>query len=123
VTARGRGLEHDFPDYRVVLPRRGAHRVTVDVAELRRDLAAAPAIDGPDEHVSVLTLGADGRLTAMPSDDSDVRIGVNREFLLQALAATGRRQLALEFGGPITPLAVRVPDDEGLFSLLMPVRL
>ena len=50
-----------------------------------------------------------------------LRIRVNRDFLLDALAAGAQDQLVLELDGPITPLAVRVPGRE-TFSLLMPVR-
>jgi hypothetical protein len=50
-------------------------------------------------------------------------IGVNREFLLDALAVANRDQLVLELGGPIAPLAIRLPEDGASFSLLMPVRL
>ena len=51
-----------------------------------------------------------------------VEIGVNREFLLQALdGASG--QLVLELDGPISPLALRDPARPDDVSLLMPIRL
>ena len=49
------------------------------------------------------------------------RVGVNREFLLQALDAGD--QLTLGLDGPIAPLAIRNPDRDGGLALLMPVRL
>ena len=67
----------------------------------------------------MLTLGADGELTV--GGDGDVlQVGVNRDFLLDALA--DHAQLTLELDGPITPLAIRVPDRPD-WSLLMPVDL
>ena len=49
-------------------------------------------------------------------------IGVNREFLLEALDAGGRGQLVLDLDGPIKPLVIRLPDDDRTFSVLMPIR-
>jgi DNA polymerase-3 subunit beta len=49
-------------------------------------------------------------------------VAVNRGFLLEALTAADHGQLVLELDGPVMPLAIRVPDDEGRFSILMPVR-
>lgn len=51
------------------------------------------------------------------------RVAVNREFLLDALTAGARDRLILELGTPTAPIAIRRPDDEGTFSILMPVRL
>ncbi|MEE6262283.1 MerR family transcriptional regulator [Plantactinospora sonchi] len=74
-----------------------------------------------------LTTGAD---PTEPRSGSDVvRVGVNREFLLDALDAldasdpTGSGQLLLDLNGPIRPLAVRRADDSRAFSILMPIRL
>ncbi|MEU9384902.1 hypothetical protein AB0D38_29805, partial [Streptomyces sp. NPDC048279] len=53
-------------------------------------------------------------------DDDEVGVG---EFLLDALVAGARDRLVLEFGTPTAPIAIRRPDDETTFSILMPVRL
>jgi DNA polymerase III sliding clamp (beta) subunit (PCNA family) len=99
----GERLDHDFPDYRQLLRVETTHRVTVGTAELRERVAAGP-------EVSVLDL--------VP----ELRVAVNREFLLDALTAADSGQLVLELGGPIAPLAIRSPDREGTMSLLMPIR-
>ncbi|WP_256976668.1 MerR family transcriptional regulator [Streptomyces sp. CS113] len=58
------------------------------------------------------------------TDGVGYHVGVDRLFLLEALAAGGRDRLVLEFGpAPTAPLAIRRADDEAAFSLLMPVRL
>lgn len=64
----GERLDHDFPDYRQLLRVETTHRVTVRTAELRERVAAGP-------EVSVLDL--------VP----ELRVAVNREFLLDALTA------------------------------------
>ena len=114
--ARGEAADHDFPDYRRFLGDRGEHRFDVDVTALRSELAAAPTRtvpDGPaggEQTATVLTLG--GR-----------EMGVNREFLLEALDAGGAGQLVLDLDGPLGPLAIRDPERPGDVSLLMPIRL
>ncbi|WP_406046165.1 MerR family transcriptional regulator [Micromonospora sp. NBC_00898] len=130
-------LPYDFPDYRRLL--RGlvtgapVHRVAVDVVALRAAMTAegAPVLvkehDGVRAEVTVLGLDEGGVVRVVGPDEAPeadaVRVGVNREYLLDALDAGDRGQLLLELDGPIAPLAVRRPDDEHAFSILMPVRL
>ncbi|WP_234535658.1 MerR family transcriptional regulator [Streptomyces shenzhenensis] len=124
--AAGRCLDHDFPDYRRLLPRTGGRRAVVEVAAFRRALETGPVRSGESgaHDLSVLRVVDDGAVTLCADDDEDPdRVAVNREFLLAALAAGAREQLVLEFGAPTAPIAVRRPDDAGAFSLLMPVRL
>ncbi len=115
-TVTGRRLDLDFPDYRRILRGSSAHRVDVDAEELRAPLAAAPTRtvptgpDGAEETATVLTVGP-------------VEVGVNREFLLEALDVGTGGQLVLELDGPITPLALRDPARPGDVSMLMPIRL
>ncbi|MFF4114963.1 MerR family transcriptional regulator [Streptomyces sp. NPDC001714] len=124
----GRRLGHDFPDYRRLLPRAGGRRAVVEVAAFRQALETGPVRSGesgaPD--LSVLKVEDDGTVTLCADADADGdpdRVAVNREFLLAALAAGARDRLVLELGAPTAPIAIRRPDDEGAFSLLMPVRL
>jgi DNA polymerase-3 subunit beta len=69
--------------------------------------------DGVEFEAAVLT--PDGE-AAVDGDG----IGVNREFLLEALDAGGDGQLELCLDGPIAPLVIRSPRS---ISLLMPVRM
>ena len=127
-TLRGQRVDHDFPDYRRLLRDDAAHRVPVDAAALRAELAAAPTRlvpggeGGSDQEVTVLTLDRDGGLS-VTATAGELAVGVNREFLLEALDAGGSGQLVLELDGPIAPLAIRVPDRAGDVSMLMPIRL
>ena len=98
-------LEHDFPSYRALVPGPREHTVELDVPALRRALA--------DE------AGTVARLEVV--DGSPV--GVDPVFLLQALDAGGSDRLVLELDGPLSPLTIRPAEDDGAFSLLMPVRL
>jgi DNA-binding transcriptional MerR regulator len=128
---------YDFPDYRRLLHGQvagaAAYRIPVDVVALRGALTrdGAPVLvrehDGVRAEVAVLGLDDRGGLRLVGPDEATtadaVRVGVNREYLLDALDAGDRGQLVLELDGPITPLAVRRPDDADAFSILMPVRL
>jgi DNA polymerase III sliding clamp (beta) subunit (PCNA family) len=129
----GQCLDLEFPDYRRLLHDTRAHRVTVGVADLQQALAAASTRtvvreqDGARCDVVVLHLDGAGQLTIAPAGPAEagegLQVGVNREFLLDALTAPGRDQLVLELDGPVTPLAVRVPGDARTFSILMPTKL
>jgi hypothetical protein len=133
----GRPMEHDFPDYRRLLSAQtgapGARRVTVDTPALRTALLADPGPvvsrerDGTTCQVVALSIDDRGALTVLGRDElaagGGAPVGVDREFLLEALDAGGGGQLVLELDGPIRPLAVRLPDDERAFSILMPIRL
>ncbi|BFV58181.1 MerR family DNA-binding transcriptional regulator [Kitasatospora sp. CMC57] len=133
----GRRVDQDYPDYRPMLRLEPTRRVAVDAAELRAELSTGAtrrltrSQDGVQQQVSVLTVGADGTLGVAGAEavaggnghDGGLRIGVNREFLMEAITAGRRDQLTLELGGPVAPLAIRYPDREGTFSLLMPTVL
>ncbi|WP_329102993.1 MerR family DNA-binding transcriptional regulator [Micromonospora sp. NBC_01699] len=140
LTVQGQPLDIDFPDYgRLIGERLGTGvRVAVDVPALRAALTAAKTTtvvreqDGSAREVAVLGIGADGTVAvldgAAPAGDDPGPdgltgpIGVDREFLLQALDAGGRGQLVLDLDGPIRPLLLRLPDDDLTYSLLMPIR-
>ena len=77
--------------------------------------------DGVTFEVSRLSVTTSGVEVGASDDPDAMVIGVNREFLLQALEAGD--QLTLGLDDPIAPLAIRNPDREGSLSILMPVRL
>jgi DNA polymerase III sliding clamp (beta) subunit (PCNA family) len=114
----GELLPDAYPEYRNLLVE-GGRVVPVEPA-VRDAIAAAPVRsftrDGVDFDAAVLGLTADGELTT----DGTGGIGVNREFLLEALDAGGPGQLELLLDGPLVPLVIRSPRST---SLLMPVRL
>jgi DNA-binding transcriptional MerR regulator len=124
--AAGQCLGHDFPDYRRLLPVAGGRRTLVEVADFRKALETGPVRSGEAgaHDLSVLSVEDGGMVTLCTDGDDDPnRVAVNREFLLDALAAGARDRLILELGAPAAPIAIRRPDDEGTFSILMPVRL
>ncbi|MGQ4417458.1 MerR family transcriptional regulator [Streptomyces sp. SAS_269] len=122
----GRQLDHEFPDYRRLVHLPTGRRALVDVPAFRKALETGPIHEQGDTSVdlSVLQVTDDGTVTVREDAEAGQdRIAVNREFLLQALGATAHGHLVLESTSPTAPLAIRRPDDEHTFSLLMPVRL
>ncbi|MEV8036272.1 MerR family transcriptional regulator [Streptomyces sp. NPDC086182] len=127
----GQCLGHDFPDYRRLVNLPAGQRALVDVATFQEAVETGPVrtreVSGPDEtaaDLSLLKVTADGAVTiGVDGDDDQSLVAVNREFLLHALAAGARDRLILEIGAPAAPIAIRRPDDEDTFSILMPFRL
>lgn len=127
----GQCLGHDFPDYRRLMQLPEGRRALVDVAAFREALETGPVRarelreqDGERCDVSVLRIEDDGTVTLCEDgDDGPHDVGVNRDFLLDALAAGDRGELIVELGAPTEPITIRRPDDELTFSILMPVRL
>lgn len=139
----GQCLDHDFPDYRRLVQLPAGRRALVDVPALDDAVRNGPVRthdtgeqDGASYELSVLKVSDDGTVNVCGDGDGDVdgvgvgdggdglgRVAVNRRFLLEALAAGARDRLVLEFGAPTAPITIRRPDDEGTFSLLMPVSL
>ena len=140
--ASGRRLDFDFPDYRRLTRLPAGRRVPVDVPALRQALLEGASLtrqreqDGGSYELSVLSVAEDGTVAvAAGAGAPGMVVAVNRAFLLDALGVGGSDQLVLELGGPITPLAIRLPQqnpeqnpqqaplEATAFSLLMPVRL
>nr|WP_323181702.1 DNA polymerase III subunit beta [Streptomyces antibioticus] len=127
----GRSIGHEFPDYRRLVDLPAGRRAHVDTAAFRKALETGPVRvsetreqDAEPHGLSVLRVAENGSVIVCDDGDDDPdNVAVNREFLLDALAAGARNELVLELGAPTAPLAIRRPDDAGAFSLLMPVRL
>ncbi|MDH6547155.1 MerR family transcriptional regulator [Streptomyces sp. SAI-041] len=127
----GRSIGHEFPDYRRLVALPAGRRAHVDTAAFRKALETGPVRvsetreqEAAPHDLSVLRVAENGSVIVCDDGDDDPdNVAVNRAFLLDALAAGGRDELVLELGTPTAPLAIRRPDDEGAFSLLMPVRL
>lgn len=111
-----------FPDWRGLEPAAAAHRVVVDGPALRAAVSAGPSTRRDDTGTAyeavVLTL--DGDELGIGGAGDTLAVGVNRDFLLDALGS--HDQLVLELDGPIAPLAIRLPGRAD-WSLLMPVDL
>jgi DNA polymerase-3 subunit beta len=122
-----------YPDYRRLLPAPGHTIVDLDerlTAGLSVDTGrrSQRQQDEAEFPLAVLAVGADGELRVLdtpedPSSGGEQLIGVNQEFLLEAVNARAGDQLRLELDGPLAPLVLRSADRADRLSLLMPVRI
>lgn len=125
--ATARAVDAPFPDYQRLLRITPKQQITVAVNDLRARLATGPtrkirSQPNDAEHDVSVICATGGNIDVIEHDHADA-IGVNREFLLEALDASGMDQLVLALDGPIKPLAVLEPGRSDVVSLLMPVRL
>jgi DNA polymerase III subunit beta len=118
-TIRIPAVADGFPDWRGLEPAAAAHRVVVDGAAFRSLVASGP-VARKDHLGEAIVLTLDGGELAVGGAGDTLAVGVNRDFLLDALGT--HDELVLELDGPITPLAIRRPDGAD-WSLLMPVDL
>lgn len=110
-----------YPDYEAILARCGSGRLFVETSDL-----AARLNRGRD--LVVLTLTPSG--TSVDSiefpakyEGDDLTIGFNPAFLADALEAGIGREVILQLGSPVDPVAIRSADDGTLTCLVMPVRI
>ena len=77
--------------------------------------------DGAEHEETVLTADSDGGSASRTVGSAPM--GLNREFLLEALDAGGAGQLVLELDGPSPRWRSASPGRAGDVTLLMPIRL
>ncbi len=123
-------IDAAFPDYQQLLRTAPAESVRVRAANLVELVTAGPTrtlVQNPNNaphEVSALVMDRNGDTdTIEVTADHPDAIGFNREFLLQALDATGAEELVLALDGPIRPLAMWAPGRPEDISLLMPTTL
>lgn len=119
-------IDAAFPDYQQLLRTAPAESVRVRAANLVELVTAGPTrtlVQNPDNAPHEVSAVVVNRDTIEITADHPDAVGFNREFLLQALDATGAEELVLALDGPIRPLAIWAPERPDDVSLLMPTRL
>jgi DNA-binding transcriptional MerR regulator len=126
----GTRLAHDFPDYRRLTRLPEGRRAHAARLALRAAVETGPTRttedhdrDGNPVPVTLLRVTPDDTVAVCAPEDPDYHAAVNRQYLLDALAAAPHPDLTFQFGPRTAPLAIRAATGEGAYSLLMPVRL
>jgi len=116
-----------FPDYQRFLRTTPTESIRITTADLVERVSAGAVrtrhrqSDGQPHQVSVIRV-VDDTIQVIDGDHIDA-IGLNRDYLLQAISASGAQELALAFDSPIGPVAMWEPQHPADISLLMPVKL
>ena len=120
-------IDEPFPRWEPLVDLKAPHQVTLKIAELRDDVLAAASSprerNGVHYESCMFRVSGDGLVWLAPQDDTQGAIGVNRDFLLEAIDALHGQQLLLRLNSPTAPLALSSPDRPGALSILMPVHL
>jgi DNA polymerase-3 subunit beta len=53
----------------------------------------------------------------------DLQVSFNPKFILDLLKAVGEKNLIMDFTSPSTPAMARVPGNEDLLYIVMPLRI
>lgn len=128
-------MEADFPDYTQVLPESHKRLVILDRAELIAGVRAVLSMASDSTRTVRMAFSDDGlTMTARKLDAGDASItvqceikgekitmGVNGQYLLDALVRTSGERVTLKIGDALSP--VLIPGGDGALTVLMPVRL
>jgi DNA polymerase-3 subunit beta len=136
-------IDHKFPDYEPIIPKRHDTRTVVNTAELLKacrqaSIFARDAQDTVRLHITPSDELEPGKLTvtAQAGETGDNRseleaaisgegleIGFNVRFLIDALSAIDTAQVIIETTQPRSPAVLRAAGDDKFFHLIMPMHL
>ena len=131
-------LEGEFLDWRRVVPTNNPVKLVGNVSALtdsieRVDLIVNEKVKSPvrcifAENVvdfrTVSTIGAAHDCCSLAGDGSDIELGFNGKYLLDALRAVPTDEVTLEIANGLSPIVLTPADDKFDFSyMVMPVRL
>lgn len=129
-------MEADFPDYRQVIPKEHSRVVRLLRDELSAAVqAVAPMATDASHTMSMAFTGEGITLKARKLDSGDatttcgadltgdpLTMGVNANFVLQAMAVAPGDRVVWKMGGVVSPIVMNVEDAPAVW-VLMPVRL
>jgi DNA polymerase-3 subunit beta len=136
-------IDQKFPDYEPIIPKRHDTRTIVNTAEALKACRQASifARDSLDTVRVLIKPGEDleaGKLTVVARADetgdnksemeatitgSEIEIGFNVKYLIDALSAVDTPQVAIETTQPRSPAVIRALGDDNFFHLVMPMHL
>ncbi|MBI5815320.1 MAG: DNA polymerase III subunit beta [Nitrospinae bacterium] len=130
-------IEGAFPNYEQVIPKGSARQATITTASFTDCLKRVATM--ADEKSHMIRMGFGEGKVEMSSEGGElgeardeveaefagesVEIGLNAEYIIEMLGAMGADKVALKMQDALSPLMAVVPEDSGLISIVMPMRL
>lgn len=132
-----RVLEGEFLDYRQAIPKEKNLRVTVDRNVLLSSLERAAVMSRDDKQFPIKISIADSLMViqcAVQSGDvreevivesvgSNLEIGFNPKYLIEAVKAIDDKIISMDFGSSISPCIMRPQEGEEYTYMILPVRI
>ena len=137
VTLSMRLIEGEFPNYRQVIPKPGAHQLVTPAEPLIQALRRVLVMAAERSRAVKLELAAGAlRLTSTNPDLGEAReeldvdyagdelaIAFNARYLLDALSFIGAKDVRLGFHDAVSPAQIAPADDPDSLAVVMPMRL
>lgn len=129
-------IEGNFPAWEKIVPQKFDNRTVVDRLELIKAIKLAGVFTRSESNVvhlkveqgkiilssEIKELGSQTNIVDASTEGEVVNIAFNNKFLLEALQATDKQQVSIEFSGNISPALIRPVGEEGLQYVVMPIR-
>lgn len=135
ITVTSKLLGAKFPNYKGVLPKSTSLTVTVDRSQVTAVVKRAIVASGRDSQIK-LSISDNMVVVESNHEDSafseelsvetkgtDLEIGFQSNFLLDAFDSCSGPTLRLDFTGQDTPLRITDPENNNIQFIVMPVRL
>lgn len=130
-------IEGNFPSWEKIIPQSTENRTIVDKEELLKAVKLASVFSrGEANIVKIETstdnlkltsetreLGGQESLIEAQSEGTALTVAFNTKFLIEALQAIPKSQIAIEFSGSLSPALIKPIGEEGLEYVIMPIRL
>lgn len=130
-------IEGAYPNYEQVIPKNFNHQGTVSVDEFIHCLRRVVTLADEKSHMIRLSfsegkmelLSEGGELgeardeVAIEFEGDSVTVGLNALYLLDSLNVLDDEKAVIKMQDPLSPVMVQPPSDEGMISIVMPMRL
>jgi DNA polymerase-3 subunit beta len=137
ITLVSRLIEGEYPDYEKVIPSENGIRLTMETQRLlsivkRIGTMANPKTPGLTMETtgdvlkvkaSTPEYGEGYEETSVKKEGDDISIGLNAQYLMDVLKATGKEEVTLSMSDPFKPILMKPVGDDSYLCVIMPMRL
>lgn len=130
-------IEGQFPDYHRVIPASFKTRIKINTEDFRAVLDRVAIISRTNDYNIASMSFANGqvRITSdnpelgnaeevLPAeiDGEDIEISFNADFVTDVLKIISNKEFYMSINTPLSPVAIRIPEDESFTYIITPVR-